>query len=229
MPRVVGLDPGTQSVDLCGLDDGRVFLEASIGADDARRAPAALVDRLEAALPLDLIAAPSGYGLPLVPVAALSASRWAPLLTVALAALIALAGGGLARAGFAIIRPEPAIEEAVAQDPTSHLAVAYRIARENGTPVMTYTGRAKSITWALLPALALGVMESRRRAVLGSLAFALLFLGTAGWNLAQLPALRGSLPTMSQIAAGLFLVLAAGSVGGLIGQWLGAALTPRPA
>jgi predicted butyrate kinase (DUF1464 family) len=71
LPRVVGVDPGTQSFDVCGLADGQVFLEASIGADDARRAPEALVDRLEAALPLDLIAAPSGYGLPLIPVAAL--------------------------------------------------------------------------------------------------------------------------------------------------------------
>jgi predicted butyrate kinase (DUF1464 family) len=74
MPRVIGVDPGTQSFDLCGLVDGEVFLEASVGADDVRRAPAALVDRLEAALPVDLIAAPSGYGLPLVPVSALSAS-----------------------------------------------------------------------------------------------------------------------------------------------------------
>lgn len=75
MPRVVGVDPGTQSFDLCGLAGGQVFLEASIGVDDARRAPAALVDRLEAALPLDLIAAPSGYGLPLVPVAALDQTQ----------------------------------------------------------------------------------------------------------------------------------------------------------
>jgi predicted butyrate kinase (DUF1464 family) len=33
------------------------------------------VDRLEAALPLDLIAAPSGYGLPLVPVALLDQTQ----------------------------------------------------------------------------------------------------------------------------------------------------------
>lgn len=75
MPRVVGVDPGTQSVDLCGLADGQVFLEASVSADEAGRDPAALVDRLAAALPLDLIAAPSGYGLPLVPVAELDPSR----------------------------------------------------------------------------------------------------------------------------------------------------------
>jgi predicted butyrate kinase (DUF1464 family) len=70
----VGVDPGTQSFDLCGLADGEVFLEASIPADDARRGPAALVDRLEAAGPLDLIAAPSGYGLPMVPVDALDSA-----------------------------------------------------------------------------------------------------------------------------------------------------------
>src|SRR5262245_3843465 len=72
MARVVGVDPGTLSFDVCGLDDGRVFLESSITADDAARAPARLVDQLTAALPVDLIAAPSGYGLPLVPVAALT-------------------------------------------------------------------------------------------------------------------------------------------------------------
>jgi predicted butyrate kinase (DUF1464 family) len=75
MPRVVGVDPGTESFDLCGLDDGRVFLEASVPADAARRAPEALVDQLEAAGPLDLIAAPSGYGLPLTPVAGLDPAR----------------------------------------------------------------------------------------------------------------------------------------------------------
>jgi predicted butyrate kinase (DUF1464 family) len=75
MPRVVGVDPGTQSFDLCGLADGQVFLEASVGADEARRNPAALVDRLDAARPLALIAAPSGYGLPLVPVAALDQAQ----------------------------------------------------------------------------------------------------------------------------------------------------------
>ncbi len=165
----------------------------------------------------------------LVPVADLSLRRWTPLLTVALAALLALAGGGVARAGFALARPEPAIEEAIAQDPTAPLAVAYRIARENGTPVVTYTGRAKSITWALVPALALCLVDDRRRAVVGSVAFALLFLGTSGWSLAQLPALQGSLPTTPQVAWGLFLVTAAGAVGGTVGRWLGTALAPRTA
>jgi len=29
MPRVIGIDPGTVSIDLCGLDNGRLFLDRS--------------------------------------------------------------------------------------------------------------------------------------------------------------------------------------------------------
>lgn len=72
MPRVIGIDPGTTSFGLCGLEDGRVFLEASISAEQVARTPALIIEHLTAALPLDLIAAPSGYGLPLVPVGAVS-------------------------------------------------------------------------------------------------------------------------------------------------------------
>lgn len=71
MPRVVGVDPGTVTFDLCGLDDGHPFLAFS-EPSEATRDPQQLVARLTAALPLDLIAAPSGYGLPLVPLSQVS-------------------------------------------------------------------------------------------------------------------------------------------------------------
>jgi predicted butyrate kinase (DUF1464 family) len=66
MPRVVGIDPGTVSIDLCGLEDGRVFLDHSWPTAEALADPARFIARLEAAGPLDLVAGPSGYGLPLV-------------------------------------------------------------------------------------------------------------------------------------------------------------------
>jgi predicted butyrate kinase (DUF1464 family) len=64
--RVIGIDPGTVSIDLCGLEDGHVFLDASIPSAVALSDPAALVARIAAEAPLDVVAGPSGYGLPLI-------------------------------------------------------------------------------------------------------------------------------------------------------------------
>src|SRR5213080_3512386 len=58
MPRVIGIDPGTVSIDLCGLEDGRLFLDRSWPTAEALADPARFVAALEAAGPL-------GYGLPL--------------------------------------------------------------------------------------------------------------------------------------------------------------------
>ena len=54
---------------MCGIDDGRVFLNLSLTSAEALRDPASLVARIEQAhrdASIDLIAGPSGYGLPLV-------------------------------------------------------------------------------------------------------------------------------------------------------------------
>ena len=69
MPRVIGIDPGTVSVDLCGLDAGTVFLDRSIPTTEALADPgviAGLLTDAHRSAPLDLVAGPSGYGLPIV-------------------------------------------------------------------------------------------------------------------------------------------------------------------
>jgi predicted butyrate kinase (DUF1464 family) len=68
MPRVIGIDPGTLTIDVCGLDNGAVFLDRSLPTADALARPEALLGLLDEAhetSPLDLVAGPSGYGLPL--------------------------------------------------------------------------------------------------------------------------------------------------------------------
>src|SRR2546427_5318756 len=65
MPRVIGIDPGTVSIDLCGLDNGRLFLDRSWPTAEALADPARFVAELEAAGPLDLVVGPSGYGVPI--------------------------------------------------------------------------------------------------------------------------------------------------------------------
>ncbi len=66
MPRVAGCDPGTSSLDVLVLDDGTVADQARFPPDQLRADPAAAVHWLQTRGPFDLIAGPSGYGLPLV-------------------------------------------------------------------------------------------------------------------------------------------------------------------
>jgi predicted butyrate kinase (DUF1464 family) len=67
MTRVVGIDPGTMSIDVCGIADGRLYLDRSWPTEEALAHPVGFIQLLsEAGLP-DLIVGPSGYGLPLLP------------------------------------------------------------------------------------------------------------------------------------------------------------------
>lgn len=69
MPRVVGCDPGTSRLDLLRLDDGVVVGQSRLPPDAE---DSALLATLAGWAPLDLIAGPSGYGVPLVPAAAIT-------------------------------------------------------------------------------------------------------------------------------------------------------------
>src|SRR5687768_18354423 len=70
--RVIGIDPGTISIDICGLEDAHVFFEKSLPTADALADPLAFVRLLQGQSPVDLIVGPSGYGLPLTPARDLS-------------------------------------------------------------------------------------------------------------------------------------------------------------
>ncbi len=67
MVRVIGIDPGTRSFDFCGLEDGKVFLETSITSIGVAENPQSILDVITKAGDIDLVAGPSGYGLPLIP------------------------------------------------------------------------------------------------------------------------------------------------------------------
>ncbi len=72
MPRVLGIDPGSGSYDLCGLEDGKVFLDASIPTPSVAESPDKLLEVVKECGKLDAAIVPSGYGLPLKRVADLS-------------------------------------------------------------------------------------------------------------------------------------------------------------
>ena len=64
--RVAGCDPGTSSLDLLAIDENGVIAQVRIEPDDLRADLTLPVQWLREHGPFDLIAGPSGYGLPLV-------------------------------------------------------------------------------------------------------------------------------------------------------------------
>jgi len=63
MVRAVGIDPGTKSMDVCGLEDGKVYYEKIVETAKAAQKPETLIEAIESAKPFDLITGPSGYGV----------------------------------------------------------------------------------------------------------------------------------------------------------------------
>ena len=61
--RVLGIDPGTVSFDLCLLDGRQITFEDSIPSTDVAEHPERLAERCVSLRP-DVIMAPAGYGLP---------------------------------------------------------------------------------------------------------------------------------------------------------------------
>ncbi|NIM44102.1 MAG: DUF1464 domain-containing protein [Nitrososphaeria archaeon] len=64
--KVVGIDPGTRSFDLCGLEDGQIFIDRTMASAMIGEEPEAIIEVLKSAAPIDFIVGPSGYGLPLM-------------------------------------------------------------------------------------------------------------------------------------------------------------------
>ncbi|HEY7505403.1 MAG TPA: DUF1464 family protein [Gemmatimonadales bacterium] len=67
MSRVVGVDAGTVSLDVCGLVEGRLSLDLTWPTQEAVADPDGFIAELRRPGEPDLIVAPSGYGLPLRP------------------------------------------------------------------------------------------------------------------------------------------------------------------
>ncbi len=68
MVRVVGIDPGTDSWGLVGLEDDQIILDTSIPTKRVIKKPTIIVEILQSLQTIDLIVAPSGHGLPITPI-----------------------------------------------------------------------------------------------------------------------------------------------------------------
>jgi predicted butyrate kinase (DUF1464 family) len=65
LPRVIGIDPGSKSWDFFGLDDDKIILDTSLPSKELIQEPQKALDIIKSINNLDLMIAPSGFGLPL--------------------------------------------------------------------------------------------------------------------------------------------------------------------
>ena len=107
--------------------------------------------------------------------------------------------------GLALLDPVSTIDEAIAADPTSPVAVAHEMARRNGIA----PGRSMVLRWIpLLPAALMALTDPLRRSRLAASVFGLALLATSGILLGRLPALSHALPSAGDTALAVVVALA---------------------
>jgi hypothetical protein len=157
-----------------------------------------------------------------VPTARLSNSRWAPITLLLALIGLGLVGQQIAQKGFEVMKPVSVIEEEIAKDPTSPIAVATLMARKEGVPAGQTGGRRH--LFALWPALAMALVDARRRPIAATLAYGGALFALLAWRLPSRPSLAAMAPALPETLVALLLTLAAALVAGYAARWLSDAL-----
>jgi len=147
----------------------------------------------------------------LVLVARLARSRSMPLALAVGALVVQLSIILVGDIGFAWLDPTSAIDEVIAADPASPIAVAHEMARRNGMTL------GRSLTMRLLPLVPAALMtlaDPLRRWRLAAGVFGLTFAAVSASVLSRWPALSHALPSPADTALALALTLAASIAGG---------------
>jgi sulfite exporter TauE/SafE len=142
----------------------------------------------------------------LVLAARLAASRTMPVVIAVTAVVLQLAVIVVGDVGMAVLRPEPALGDALT-DPTSPIGVAHEIARRNGVmPGRGFTVRL----FPVLPAVLMALIDARRRPLAAGLAFGLGLYAVNGVMFMRSPAFTHAHPdSLDAIAALVVTALAA--------------------
>jgi hypothetical protein len=162
--------------------------------------------------------------LALVAAARITGARGAPLAVALISALIGLSADAVADVGFAVLQPVSVIDEAIAQDPGSPIAVANAVARKNGERPGAIN--AIPLLASLVTVSAFVVADARRRPLAATLVFALADFSIFGWLLAHSPAFGPNTPGAGATVAALAVTLLAAVAGAAGGTRLARMLEP---
>ena len=140
----------------------------------------------------------------LVLVTQLAGSRGMPFALTVGALLVQISILMVGDLGFALLQPTSTIEEAIAADPTSPVAVAHEMARRNGG----VPGRSMILRLIpILPAALMTLADSRRRWRLSAAVFGLALVATSAAVLGRVPALSHAIPSAADVALALVAAL----------------------
>jgi hypothetical protein len=160
----------------------------------------------------------------LVAVARVTGVRAAPLWAAIVSALMAVSGDVVAHVGFAALQPVSVIEESIARDPSSAIAVANAVARKNRQTPGTVA--LLPIVVSLVSILVLVAVDARRRPRLASVGYAIAVFALGGAMLARAPAFAANAPGAGATLAALALTLATAVIGATAGTRLAEAAGP---
>jgi len=168
--------------------------------------------------------------LTLVTTTRVSALRWAPVFAMILSFALGIAGQQIARGGFALLQPVSVIDEAVAQDTSSPIAMGREIAEKNqAVPPPPWALR---LALPLVPAALMALADPRRRPGVAAIVYGMSVFAAYAWFLSTLPAYAPLTPNGVETAVALALTVAYAAAGGLAARWLatqlvGGASEPR--
>ena len=137
----------------------------------------------------------------LVTTARVARTRWAPVLVLLVIIPMGIVGGKIAQLGFAWLEPVSVIEEEIAKDSESPIALAHAIAMKNGTT----PGRTGGVLhiFALLPAVVMAALDPRRRPRLATVGYAATLFVAVGVVLSARPAFAPLVPGLARHAGGI--------------------------
>jgi hypothetical protein len=165
-------------------------------------------------LPLSLIAA-----------ARLTGRRSTPIVLLIVALAIGTIGANIARIGFEIIQPMSVVQEEIAKDPTSPIAVSHAIARKNGGTPGGVPGGSLARLLSLVPVLLLVALDPRRRPVPATIAYAVGLFAIWALTIGRTPAFQPMMPGLGTTIAALLITIVMALIGATAARWLAESLT----
>jgi hypothetical protein len=163
--------------------------------------------------------------LALIAAARLTGRRSTPIVLLIVALAIGTIGANIARIGFEIIQPMSVVQEEIAKDPTSPIAVSHAIARKNGGTPGGVPGGSLARLLSLVPVLLLVALDPRRRPVPATIAYAVGLFAIWALTIGRTPAFQPMMPGLGTTIAALLIGIVMALIGATAARWLAESLT----